>query len=95
MHSGMRGGLFREPLTDMLSILSQLSGDKIKVPDFYSDVLEPTKEDDSLYETAESHFHVESRKFKKASIQSIWHYPSLTIHNIQVSGPGTDTVIPG
>ena len=93
-HSGVDGGVSREPTMDLIQVLSQLidpSTNEIKIPGFYDDVLPLTEKENQLYQ------NIESRDLLDQDLESLkakWRNPSLTIHKIHVSGPNNNTVIP-
>ncbi|KAI5953412.1 hypothetical protein KGF54_002784 [Candida jiufengensis] len=91
-HSGVDGGVSREPVMDLMHILSTLMDpitQEIKIPDFYDKLLPLTNEESELYEKIKSQLNINIEQLK-----SKWRQPSLTIHKIQVSGPNNNTVIP-
>lgn len=50
VHSGVQGGAVREPMIDMLRLLSHLStGEKVLIPDFYRDVRRLSPEERQRY----------------------------------------------
>ncbi|SSD58610.1 related to Probable di- and tripeptidase DUG2 [Saccharomycodes ludwigii] len=92
-HSGVDGGVHKEPTTEIFQIISKLieSNDKVLIPEFYS-TLKPISES-------------ELKNFKKIlertnidhTIDDLivkWTRPSLSITSMSVSGPGNVTVIP-
>lgn len=96
-HSGVDGGVSKEPTMDLIQIIGQLmcpTSNKVMIPGFYEDVL-PIDE-------GEMHFYEKTRK-SSASLEHIgheldtllakWRNPSLTVHRIEVSGPKNNTVI--
>lgn len=93
-HSGVDGGVSREPVMDMVQVLSTLmdpTTQEIKIDGFYDDILPLTAVEEQLYEKI--------REMLKTSVdidilKAKWRQPSLTIHKIQVSGPNNNTVIP-
>uniref|UniRef100_A0A060T998 ARAD1C42394p n=1 Tax=Blastobotrys adeninivorans TaxID=409370 RepID=A0A060T998_BLAAD len=92
LHSGVHGGVFREPTIDMVNLLSKLTErGKVLVPGFYESVRPVADAEKKLYEaiTAKPGFENE-----RDNLMTKWRYPSLTIHRIGVSGPGNSTVIP-
>ncbi|GMF06568.1 unnamed protein product [Ambrosiozyma monospora] len=62
-HSGMDGGLSREPTIDLINILSKLNNDEgqVRLPNFYNTIKEATQDELKLYEeiTAKSMFLVQ------------------------------------
>jgi len=75
---------------DMVKLLATLSaGDKILIPGFYDAVLPQDEEEKTLYELLST---VTGRP--ASSLSSRWREPSLSIHSLEVSGPGNATVIP-
>lgn len=97
-HSGVDGGVLKEPTMDLIQILGQLMNpfnNKINIPQFYDDVLSLTDKEIEIYQKIENTATMKNLKnqdFK--SLMAKWRNPSLTIHNIQVSGPNNNTVIP-
>ena len=97
-HSGVDGGVLKEPTMDLIQILGQLMNpfnNNIKIPNFYDDVLSLTDREIEIYQKIEntaSTKNIKNQDFK--SLMAKWRNPSLTIHNIQVSGPNNNTVIP-
>ena len=106
VHSGA-GGLFREPMVDLVYLLSKLVSldGKILVDGIYDSVKPVTDEEEALYENVE--FDVEEFKKSlgyeklnneepKSMLMNFWRYPSLSIHGVEGAfyGPGAKTVIP-
>ncbi|SCV03780.1 LAMI_0H10902g1_1 [Lachancea mirantina] len=94
-HSGVDGGMHREPTSDLFRIISKLQDDEgnVQIPGFY----------DSLKELSES----EANHFKEILARAAlddnigmenlitrWTKPSFSITTMKVSGPGNATVIP-
>ncbi|VEU19775.1 DEKNAAC100814 [Brettanomyces naardenensis] len=91
-HSGVDGGVSREPTIDLINLLSKLNDDtgRVRLPNFYSTIKELADDELRLYEQI-------TKKVKGAEISELmtkWRLPSLTVHRISVSGPGNSTVIP-
>jgi len=63
---------------------------KVQIPGFYDQVRPRTKEEEKLYEMLS-----EITQQPAALLSSRWSAPSLTIHNIESTGPKSATVIPG
>ncbi|KAG7469952.1 hypothetical protein MATL_G00134320 [Megalops atlanticus] len=107
LHSGVWGGCYQEPMSDLIALLDSLidhSG-KILVPGLNEAVAPLTEEERKLYENI--HFDVEEVKkemginhflqdTKEGILMARWRYPSLSIHGIEgaFSDPGSKTVIP-
>lgn len=107
-HSGVTGGAARNPLGELMQLVSQMydaKTGKVKVPGFYDDVEAPTKEE--LADFRESGFTIKG--FKKdhlfKSIRSdnalevmkrIWAMPTFEVHGVVggYTGPGIKTIIP-
>ena len=107
-HSGEFGGAFREPMTDLVYILSKLIDldGKILIEGIYDSVKKLTPEEEKLYEN----IGFDVKEFKdslgysskwanedpKKLLQNLWRNPSLSIHGIEGAfyGPGGKTVIP-
>lgn len=92
LHSGVEGGAAPEPMFDMIRLLATLMCDegKVAIPDFYNCVRHQTEAEKHLYDV------LSNVTQKPASVlSSRWSEPSLTVHNIDVSGPRNSTVIPG
>lgn len=92
LHSGVEGGAAPEPMFDMIRLLATLmDGEgKVAIPDFYDRVRHQTEPEKQLYDVLSN---VTQRP--GSVLSSRWSEPSLTIHNIDVSGPKNSTVIPG
>ncbi|KAG9315550.1 glutathione degradosome [Chiua virens] len=91
-HSGIEGGAATEPMFDMIRLLAKLtdSQGKVELPGFYDSVRPQTEDEKQLYELLSS-----VAQSPASVLSSRWREPSLTVHNISVSGPGNPTVIPG
>ncbi|KAF5327950.1 hypothetical protein D9758_016773 [Tetrapyrgos nigripes] len=92
LHSGVDGGGVREPMLDMIHILATLTNghQAVKIPGFYDHVRQQTKEEEELYQRLSAVTNKSA-----SSLASRWCQPSLTVHNIEISGPKNATVIPG
>ncbi|KII90799.1 hypothetical protein PLICRDRAFT_174166 [Plicaturopsis crispa FD-325 SS-3] len=92
LHSGVDGGAIAEPMFDMVRVLSTLADAhrKVTVPKFYDDVRPQTEDEARLYQVLSG-----ITQQPPESLSSRWREPSLTVHNIEVSGPKNSTVIPG
>lgn len=97
-HSGVDGGVSKEPTMDLVQILNDLQDRKtnrIRLPGFYDDVLPLTKTELHIYKKIEE--FAASNNINDQDIKTLiakWRNPSLTVHKIQVSGPNNNTVIP-
>ncbi|CDO56314.1 hypothetical protein DV495_004245 [Geotrichum candidum] len=103
LHSGVYGGVYREPTIDLVNLLSKLASDQgeIKLPEFHQSVRPVTDDELKLYKAIERQkirVGAEGTNVSKSTyideLMSRWRYPSLTVHGINVSGPGNSTVIP-
>jgi len=90
-HSGVDGGAAVEPMLDMLKLLGTLIDEKhrVTIPGFYDSVRPLTTEEEQLYQVLSK-----ITQTPASSLASRWREPSLTIHNVEVSGPRNSTVIP-
>ncbi|KAI0629895.1 Zn-dependent exopeptidase [Trametes polyzona] len=91
LHSGVDGGSAREPMLDMVKILGTLTDEtnRIAIPHFYDRVRAITEEERQLYKVLSS-----VTQTPASLLAARWREPSLTIHNVEVSGPRNSTVIP-
>ncbi|THH19346.1 hypothetical protein EW146_g1817 [Bondarzewia mesenterica] len=91
-HSGVEGGGVDEPMQDMVQLLSKLMGKdrKVLIPGFYDCVRPQDEEEKQLFKVLES-----VTQSPASSLAARWREPSLTIHNVEGSGPRNPTVIPG
>ncbi|KAG1749335.1 hypothetical protein EDB19DRAFT_1682039 [Suillus lakei] len=92
LHSGVEGGAAPEPMFDMIRLLATLMGGegKVAIPDFYNRVHPQTEAEKQLYDVLS-----DVTQKPGSVLSSRWSEPSLTVHNVNVSGPGNSTVIPG
>lgn len=108
MHSGLTGGLARNPigeLAQMISLCYDATTGEVKIPGFYDDVAPVDK--DELDNFVKSGFSVE--KFRAAheltktrtedpreGAARIWARPTFEVHGITggYSGPGVKTIVP-
>ncbi|KAH9829631.1 Zn-dependent exopeptidase [Rhodofomes roseus] len=90
-HSGVDGGVTVEPMFDMLKLLGTLTDghNTVSIPRFYDSVRPCSEQETQLYSTLAN-----ITKTPAASLASRWREPSLTVHNVEVSGPRNSTVIP-
>ncbi|KAI0350342.1 Zn-dependent exopeptidase [Trametes cingulata] len=91
LHSGVDGGSAREPMLDMVKLLGTLTDEKnrIAIPNFYDSVRPITEEERQLYKVLSS-----VTQTPASLLAARWREPSLTVHNVEVSGPRNSTVIP-
>lgn len=89
LHSGVHGGLDREPALDLIHLLSKIttSDQNIVIPGFHNDVRPVTAEERQLYDAI---------KGDTQTFMTQWRYPSVTLHRMTSSGPDppNSTVIP-
>ncbi|KAK9367272.1 hypothetical protein V1509DRAFT_626807 [Lipomyces kononenkoae] len=93
LHSGVDGGIDREPLMDLTKLLAKLTDDsgKVLVPGFYEPVRPITEAEELLYEQIGENSPI---GLSKELLMAKWRLPSLTVHAINVSGPPNQTIIP-
>ncbi|KAM5533124.1 hypothetical protein V8D89_013172 [Ganoderma adspersum] len=91
LHSGVDGGAAREPMLDMVKLLGTLTDEnnKITIPRFYDSVRPQTDEERQSYKVLSS-----VTQTSENLLAARWREPSLTVHNVEVSGPRNSTVIP-
>ncbi len=107
-HSGMVGGVIREPLIDLIYLMSRfvdLNG-KVLIDRFYDKVNPITNDEKELYKNLEFSL----QEFKDTvgvsrllnenateSLMNMWRNPCLSIHGIEgaFSASGAKTVVPG
>ncbi|QPD02883.1 MAG: Peptidase [Candidatus Nitrospira kreftii] len=108
-HSGVTGGAARNPLAELMEVanacLDARTG-RVKMPGFYTDVVEPSKEEIKSF--LKSGFQI--NRFKEAYgfrslrtqdpadvMRRIWACPTFEIHGLSggYQGQGIKTVVPG
>ncbi|THH23069.1 hypothetical protein EUX98_g8107 [Antrodiella citrinella] len=91
LHSGVDGGAAVEPMMDMVGLLSSLTDGKkrVTIPGFYDSVRPLTADERQLYKVLSG-----VTQTPASALSAKWREPSLTVHNIEVSGPKNSTVIP-
>ncbi|EJF61051.1 Zn-dependent exopeptidase [Dichomitus squalens LYAD-421 SS1] len=91
LHSGVDGGAAREPMLDMVKLLGTLTDEsnRIVIPNFYDNVRPLTEEERQSYKVLSS-----VTQTPATLLVARWREPSLTVHNVEVSGPRNSTVIP-
>lgn len=94
LHSGVYGGVYREPTFDLVNLVSKLAtdGGEIVVPRFHESVRPVNAAEKQLYAAIDRRLHGASGTVSE--LMTRWRYPSLSIHRIAVSGPGNSTLIP-
>lgn len=95
-HSGVDGGVSREPVMDLIHVLGQLmcsKARKIRIPGFYDDVLPVTDAEMKLYQKIRESASDDCDKINVECLLDKWRNPSLTVHRLDVSGPKNNTVI--
>jgi len=107
-HSGLVGGVIREPMEDLIYLMSKLKqfDGKVLINGFYDKVLPLTDEEKELY----SNIEFDLEEFKKylgrntllsedttTMLMNNWRNPTLSLHGIQgaFSEDGSKTVVPG
>ncbi|KAJ3483636.1 hypothetical protein NLI96_g6169 [Meripilus lineatus] len=91
LHSGVDGGATAEPMVDMVKLLGSLIDQKkvVAIPGFYDNVRPLGDDEKQLYKVLSG-----VTQTPASSLSAKWREPSLTIHDIEVSGPRYSTVIP-
>ncbi|KAI0464654.1 hypothetical protein LJB42_002274 [Komagataella kurtzmanii] len=92
-HSGVDGGVSREPAVDLVKLISKLTSNegRILLPGFFDGLNPPSEEEEKDYERILERAKIKS---SKEMLMAKWRYPSLTVHKVTVSGPGNNTIIP-
>lgn len=93
-HSGVNGGVIKEPLIDLTHILSSIvtcTDQHINVPNFYEDVKQLSDEDKQRINTIVT--TLKSEKVTEQKIISQWYHPSITFHKIRTSGPSHQSTV--
>ncbi|KAJ3559316.1 hypothetical protein NM688_g421 [Phlebia brevispora] len=91
LHSGVDGGAITEPMTNMIKLLGTLidKDNRVTLPCFYDSVRPLTEQERQLYKVLSG-----VTQTPASALSARWREPSLTIHDIRVSGPTNATVIP-
>ena len=94
-HSGVNGGVFREPTTDLINIISKLQNDEghVHIPNFYSPLKPLCDIDYGRFVEITKTANLDENKTIDELITN-WTKPSLSITTMKMSGPGNITVIP-
>lgn len=94
-HSGIDGGVAREPAVDLFQVISTLtdSSGKIKIKDFYASLTEVSVDEMERFEKV-----IKTAQFdRKRSVEELitnWATPSLSITSLKTTAPENITVIP-
>ncbi|ORY78200.1 hypothetical protein BCR37DRAFT_394699 [Protomyces lactucae-debilis] len=107
LHSGVEGGSVREPTIDLVSLLASLTHKgKIQIEGFYEPVRTVSADEQLFYEEIAKLQLVNPLPRSKPGLSdksvaevvddlmNRWCRPSLTLHQVSVSGPGNNTIIP-
>ncbi|KAF9158078.1 hypothetical protein DFQ26_008012 [Actinomortierella ambigua] len=110
LHAGVDGGAVSEPLFDMVKVLAELVDPdrSVKIPGFYDCVRPLTAQEDALYTpivedmlnnpAGQRHWDRLgpglTKEEVKQNLMARWRHPSLTVHQVDVSGPKNRTVLP-
>ncbi|CCF55801.1 hypothetical protein KAFR_0A03660 [Kazachstania africana CBS 2517] len=95
LHSGVNGGISREPTFELVNIISKLQDEKgqIKIPNFYSELKELSEEELNRFKIVTEVANIEKHRTVE-ELTANWARPSLSITTLRNSGPGNITVIP-
>ncbi|KAM9912737.1 hypothetical protein OXX69_002291 [Metschnikowia pulcherrima] len=97
-HSGVDGGVSKEPTMDLMQVVGQLAcqkTNKIQIPRFYDNLIPIDEAELARLEKIKK--YARASNIAEADLDSLlakWRNPSLTVHRIDVSGPKNNTVIP-
>jgi acetylornithine deacetylase/succinyl-diaminopimelate desuccinylase-like protein len=108
VHSGLTGGIARNPIGELADLISKCydaKSGKVKIPGFYADVKRPSnKEIESFVKSGfkmpvfkSAHELKSTRKLTpREAVQRIWSMPTFEIHGITggYQGPGLKTIVP-
>lgn len=97
-HSGVDGGVLKEPTMDLVQIIAQLNdskSNKINLEGFYDDILPLTETEIEIFKKVEK-VAIKNKIYNQdlETLMAKWRNPSLTVHKIEVSGPNNNSVIP-
>jgi di- and tripeptidase len=101
-HSGVEGGSVREPLIDLINLLSCLTDKgRVTLNGFYDDVRPLTPAEEKLYEAITKKTYLPNQVLRShnshqetSTLMSRWRFPSLTVHKIVTTGSSQGSVIP-
>lgn len=97
LHSGVAGGIYKEPTSDLIHVLSKLTNGEsgeVLIPQFYDNVLPVTDAERALYDDITTQIVLNTETSLADELMRRWRFPSLTLHKLDVSGPKNMTVIP-
>lgn len=94
-HSGVDGGVHREPTADLINVISKLqdSNGKVLIPNFYTTVKELESDEYDRFKKIIEIADINSGTTADDLVTN-WAKPSLSITSMKISGPGNVTVIP-
>lgn len=95
LHSGIAGSyMVTEAAADLMGLLAKLRGprNRIMLPGFYDSVLPLTPEEEARYDDITTVLMAQAGEERsaadiKADLMARWREPSITIHDLKVSGP--------
>jgi len=106
LHSGIYGGVAREPMTDLMKALSSLTDEKenLDIPDLNGMVAPVSEAERQLYEDidfdpvawakASKIPGVNGEMTKENVLMRKWRFPTLSVHGIKISSDYNATCIP-
>ncbi|SCW02539.1 LAFE_0F08658g1_1 [Lachancea fermentati] len=94
-HSGVDGGVHREPTADLVRVISKLQDDEgnVLIPGFYESIKELSGKEYNHFKEIIHRADIDETITVDQLIAK-WTKPSLSITTMKVSGPGNATVIP-
>lgn len=95
LHSGIGGSyMVTEAAADLMGLLTKIRGprNRIMLPGFYDGVLTLTPEEEARYDDITTVLMAQAGEQRsaaeiKADLMARWREPSITIHDLKVSGP--------
>jgi acetylornithine deacetylase/succinyl-diaminopimelate desuccinylase-like protein len=107
-HSGVTGGAARNPVAELMQVVSQIydaKTGKVRIPGFYKDVKPVTKQEMNNFlgsgfnlKRWQSVYGFKSLRAKTAAdvLKRVWALPTFEVHGLVggYSGPGVKTVVP-
>ncbi|KAH8921636.1 Zn-dependent exopeptidase [Atractiella rhizophila] len=105
LHSGMHGGVVREPLLELVHLLSTLTtpSGRVLVPNFYDGIRPLSAEEEKHYddilrrssrETISKLLENSDTLDPKEALSKRWRLPALSVHKVEMTGLA-QTIIPG